>query len=576
MIQGQWEVAKVNTDAKLTKALDLHRAGKVGEAVAIYDRVLKAEPNHGKALGLRGLAAYQEGALEQAVALTRRSIEIVGEIPFLMNNLGLALADQGQYAAAAEAYRRGLAQNPEDPDLWNNLSNALQVIGAWQEALEASEHAVRLAPDHPQYQHNRGVLLQETGSVEEALSAYEIALENQPTPETYNSLASALDVLGYRDAAIRSYERALELDPLHEGTLVGLRWIFWDAGHPEAMEDVHRRICASLPDSATAFRQFGETLIEFGKYEAAEGQLTEAVRLDPDDAHAQQQLAIALMRLGRLDEALEHSAAATRLVDDDALIHETHGEVLFKAGRLADSVESFIVADQRPGRRSSVLANLTIAMNELGDSRIADLVDYERFVTDRFIDVPAGFVDLHSFNETLHADLAQRHIERPPPIGQTMQGGTQIRDNLFANPSGPTALLRQQIAAAIRAYLSTLERDPEHPFLRNVRPDFRFAGAWSTILGGDGYDGNHIHNEGWLSGVYYVRVPELDEEEWERGEGCIQFGEPPLPFVSERNCSQRRIRPEPGKLVFFPSYYWHGVRPFHRRDQRHSIAFDVM
>lgn len=567
----------MNVAAKLDKALNLHRSGRIAQAVAIYERVLKAEPNHGKALGLRGLAAYQEGALDKAVALTRRSIEIVGEIPFLMNNLGLALAEQGEYAAAADAYRRGLAQDPGDPDLWNNLSNTLRVLGKWQEALDASEHAVRLAPDGPQYQHNRGVLLQETGRLAEALAAYEAALAVQPTPETYSSLASALDELGHRDAAIRSYERALALDPLHKTTLDGLRWIYWDAGHPDAVEEVHRRICASLPHSATAFRHFGEVLVESGKYGDAEEQLSEALRLDPDDAKAHRLLAIALKGLGRLDEALAQSTAAIRLADDDALIHETHAEVLFQAGHLRESADSFIAADRRPGRRSSILANLTIALTELGDSRVADLVDYERFVTTRFIDVPSDFSDLDAFNETLHAELAQRHIDRPPPVGQTMRGGTQIRDNLFTNPSGPTALLRQQIGAAIRAYLASLERDPEHPFLRNVRPDFRFTGAWSTILGGDGYDGNHMHNEGWLSGVYYVKVPDLDETEWERGDGCIQFGEPPPRFVSERNRVQRRIRPEPGMLVLFPSYYWHGVRPFHRKGlERHSIAFDVM
>ena len=28
--------------------------------------------------------------------------------------------------------------------------------------------------------------------------------------------------------------------------------------------------------------------------------------------------------------------------------------------------------------------------------------------------------------------------------------------------------------------------------------------------------------------------------------------------------------------IFFPSYYWHGVRPFKRRGLRHAIAFDII
>ena len=47
-------------------------------------------------------------------------------------------------------------------------------------------------------------------------------------------------------------------------------------------------------------------------------------------------------------------------------------------------------------------------------------------------------------------------------------------------------------------------------------------------------------------------------------------------FVSERNKTHRLIRPEPGTAVFFPSYYWHGVKPFSEEGVRHSISFDII
>mgnify|MGYP003665447160 FL=1 len=72
-----------------------------------------------------------------------------------------------------------------------------------------------------------------------------------------------------------------------------------------------------------------------------------------------------------------------------------------------------------------------------------------------------------------------------------------------------------------------------------------------------------------------MKTPDLDEARWTSGEGCIQFGAPPDSFASDRNRTRRLIRPQPGLLVLFPSYVWHGVKPFTQEGLRHSIAFDI-
>ena len=73
-----------------------------------------------------------------------------------------------------------------------------------------------------------------------------------------------------------------------------------------------------------------------------------------------------------------------------------------------------------------------------------------------------------------------------------------------------------------------------------------------------------------------LRFPTFRKSRWQAGEGCIQIGEPPPRFVSERNKTQRLIRPIPGMALFFPSYFWHGVLPYEKEAIRHSMAFDVI
>ena len=90
------------------------------------------------------------------------------------------------------------------------------------------------------------------------------------------------------------------------------------------------------------------------------------------------------------------------------------------------------------------------------------------------------------------------------------------------------------------------------------------------------FDGSHVHNEGWLSGTYYVQAPALSPEQHANREGYIQFGEPPLRFASARNAVQRTVAPQVGLVVLFPSYYWHGVRAFHDGGIRHSVSYDIV
>jgi hypothetical protein len=79
-----------------------------------------------------------------------------------------------------------------------------------------------------------------------------------------------------------------------------------------------------------------------------------------------------------------------------------------------------------------------------------------------------------------------------------------------------------------------------------------------------------------MSGTYYAKVPEFDQDQLSQRDGCIQFGEPNALYVSERNATRLVVEPKVGTVVLFPSYYWHGVRKFDRNGARHSISYDLI
>lgn len=99
--------------------------------------------------------------------------------------------------------------------------------------------------------------------------------------------------------------------------------------------------------------------------------------------------------------------------------------------------------------------------------------------------------------------------------------------------------------------------------------------SWVNICTGDGYEDWHCHPAGWLSGVYYLDVPDLAGAPDKAGQ--IEFG--PLMLGDHNDLEKwprRRVTPKIDMLLLFPSYIGHRTYPTGLQEPRISIAFDVV
>ena len=99
------------------------------------------------------------------------------------------------------------------------------------------------------------------------------------------------------------------------------------------------------------------------------------------------------------------------------------------------------------------------------------------------------------------------------------------------------------------------------------------AGSWSVRLSSQGFHVNHIHPEGVLSSACYISLPPTMGSDESR-DGWLELGRPPaqLGLALEPLAA---IEPRPGRLALFPSYLFHGTRPF-AAGERLTVAFDVV
>jgi hypothetical protein len=86
-----------------------------------------------------------------------------------------------------------------------------------------------------------------------------------------------------------------------------------------------------------------------------------------------------------------------------------------------------------------------------------------------------------------------------------------------------------------------------------------------------GFHSNHVHPLGWISSALYIVLPpDLGRDQ----AGWLTLGEPRTSSFPLDLPPTRLVEPKPGRLVLFPSWMWHGTRPF-GEGERLTVAFDV-
>jgi hypothetical protein len=136
------------------------------------------------------------------------------------------------------------------------------------------------------------------------------------------------------------------------------------------------------------------------------------------------------------------------------------------------------------------------------------------------------------------------------------------------------------IRALFEAFAGPIEHYRAHlgaghdPLRRRNQGRWRFKGAWSVRLRRSGFNTNHTHPRGWISSACYIMLPDCMNDPGTT-QGTLTFGEPGV-LTKPALKPEHTVRPEPGMLVLFPSYVWHGTMPFDSTHPRMTVAFDVV
>lgn len=332
----------IRVSTRFNEAISLHQAGRLHEAQAIYEEILRLQPNHFDALHFLGLIELHYGNPQQAINLINQAIALHPLHAAYHANLGMAHRALGRLEEAVTSYDRALAINPVFLEALYNRGNALGELGRLDEAVLCFDKAITIQPYLIEAHFFKANALKELGQFEPAVTAYDktIELKTDHAEALYNR-GLVLKKLKRPCDALTSIELAISAKPDYVEAYCIRGTLLMDLGR---MDEAKASFCLATtlkPDYAEAHYCYGLLLGKIGDQEAALTSYDLAISTKENFPEALNNRSNILSELGRLAQATADIKRAIAIRPDYAEAHMNHGNLLKVFGHTNDAMSSY-------------------------------------------------------------------------------------------------------------------------------------------------------------------------------------------------------------------------------------------
>ena len=435
------------------------------------------------------------------------------------------------------------------------------------------------------------------GKLDNAEKMFKTILQVQPNNlDANNNLGLIFYKLGKYEEAVIRFKKAISINPNFIIAHVNLGASLKNQEKLDEAIKVYEKVIKLKPNYSQSHNNLGVILEFLEKLDKAELSYKKAINLDPNYSEYHYNLGNIFVKLSKFDEALSSYNKTIELKFNHKNAILNRGQIFFKKGLYELSLKDFDFCDNKKSRPRSVASLYALGkIQEIyerlkkyskSDNLNLGLAAFSSFITYKekrntefnFCTKPLNFISISNLSkhidnyELFNKKLIYKLKEIQSfwqPLNKTTIKGFQSKSNLFDNPQGILNELKSAIIKEIKSYELKFQKE-DCDFIKKW-PKKKDFSCWYVILKKQGHQNAHIHPNGWLSGVLYLKTsPHL-----KKNEGAIEFslnGD----LYSDINSPKLLHQPKIGDVVLFPSSLHHRTIPFSTDTDRISIAFDLV
>lgn len=352
----------------LDDIIELHRAGRLGEAEAGYRELLASNPDDAEALHLLGILRGQAGDAEEGLALVQRAIEHDPQRDVFQHTLGEMQLNAGRLDEAEAAYLRAKELNPNLTSAHSGLGQIAFLRGDLDNAETHFRIALRADEDDAQSLAGLGNIHFSRNELRRASVHLTRAAELAPNDALIQgSLANVMLALNTPDFAIQAANNALALKPDYTMARQVLGNALLAKGDVDGALSAFEPLAAQGEHAAMAHLGMGDAARMGQRHDEAIVHYQRVLQLQPDMHPAAIRRADSLGRSGRADQAIEELRERAQRYPEAPYVKVALASLLDQRGRAVEALPVWREAAALLPDNANVQANLALALDSAGE-----------------------------------------------------------------------------------------------------------------------------------------------------------------------------------------------------------------
>lgn len=326
----------------------------------------------------------------------------------------------------------------------------------------------------------------------------------------------------------------------------------------------YEKVVKLKPDFLEAYIRLGNAYKYINKFDETIKTFKRLVEINPNFPGGHINLGAALQDAGYFEKAIPHLKKFGRASKARVL------ECLYSLKKFEEykNYQSELARNDPANIRASTISVFV--------SSQTDLINLNNFCKK-----PFNYISIKNIrNENFNKDSAWQNLLKDikevdefwEPSGKVTRNAYKTHDNIFDYQQKNIQKLKEIILNQINIFKKTHLKNSDD-FIKLWPKSFQLYG-WHVRYKKLGHQTLHVHPDGWLSGVFYIKIP----KERKKNEGAIKFSlhgfNYPI-FNKEKKIPSKYYLPKSGDLVLFPSSLFHGTVPCESEEERQVVAFDL-